>query len=115
MDTVTEHIQAAECSVGRRNHVAESKTPVPSGSTSHQTGPCADIDDLLEDIRLPWVDDPNPTHFTSHRALIRLARELKMITQLMKEYSKLDPRADQGLSDDTLQYGLKAHFIYSTA
>ena len=115
MDTVTEHIEAAECPVGSSDHVAESKTPVPSCSTSHQAGPCADIDDLLEDIRLPWVDDPNPTHFTSHRALIRYARELKMITQVMKEYSKLDPKADQGLLDDTLQYGLKAHSIYSTA
>ena len=105
MDIVTEHIEAAECPVGISDHVAESKTSVPSCSTSHQAGPCADIDDLLEDIRLPWVDDPNPTHFTSHRALIRYARELKMITQVMKEYSKLDPKADQGLLDDTLQYG----------
>ena len=70
---------------------------------------------MLEDIRLSSVNDPNPTHFTSHRALLRYARELKMITQVIKEYSKLDPRADQGLLDDTLQYGFKAHSIYSTA
>ena len=35
IDTVTEHIEAAVCPVGSSDHVAESKTPVPSGSTSH--------------------------------------------------------------------------------
>ena len=47
--------------------------------------------------------------------LTRYARELKMITLVMKEYSKLDTKADQGLLDDTLQYGLKAHSTYSAA
>ena len=113
MEFVDKHLGDAECPIS--DHTAMPKAPASSSVALHQTFPSVDKDDLLEDIRLSWVDDPNPTYFTSHRALTRYARELKMITQVMKEYSKLDPKADQGLLDDTLQYGLKAHSTYSAA
>ena len=66
-------------------------------------------DDILADIRLSWVDDPNPIHFRNHRALTRYARELKMLTLVMKDYSRLSYKVDQNLLDRTLKYGLNAH------
>ena len=72
-------------------------------------------DDILADIRLSLVDDPNPIHFRSHRALTRYARELKMLTQVMKDYSQLSYKVDKNLLDQTLKYGLNAHTIFHNA
>ena len=62
-----------------------------------------------------WVDDPDPTYFKSHRALKRYARELKMITDVMREYSGRQEDNNQLLLDKTLEYGLRAHGIYNNA
>ena len=51
-------------------------------------------EDSLEDIRLPWVDDPNPSKFSNHRSLVRYSRELKTITDVMREYSRADDKVD---------------------
>ena len=88
MEFVNKHLGDAECPIS--DHTAMPKAPASSSVTLHQTFPSVDKDDLLEDIRLSWVDDPNPTYFTSRTALTRYASELKMITQAMKEYSKLN-------------------------
>ena len=72
-------------------------------------------DDILADIRLSWVDDPNPIYFRNHRALTRYARELKMLTIVMKDYSRLSYKVDQNLLDRTLKYGLNAHTIFNNA
>ena len=74
-----------------------------------------DRNDVLEDVRLLWVDDPDPTYFKSHRALKRYARELKMITDVMREYSRRQEENNQLLLDKTLEYGLRAHGIYNNA
>ena len=61
--------------------------PKCSSGFSEKNDECdVDSNDVLEDVRLLWVDDPDPTYFKSHRALKRYARELKMIT-VMREYS----------------------------
>ena len=77
---------------------------------------CSSMDaenDILADIRLSWVDDPNPIHFRNHRALTRYARELKMLTLVMKDYSRLSYKVDHNLVDRTLKYGLNAHTIFN--
>ena len=72
-------------------------------------------EDSLEDIRLPWVDDPNPSKFSNHRSLVRYSHELKTITDVMREYSRSDDKVDADLLNATLKYGLKAHDIYKQA
>jgi len=72
-------------------------------------------DDPLGDIRLPWVDDPDSKYFKSHRALTRYSRELKMLTQVMRDYSRLECKPNKNLLDKTLEYCLKAHSIYCAA
>ena len=69
-------------------------------------------DDPLEEIRLAWVDDPVPVHFMKHRSLIRYARDLKMITDVMKDYSKSHDCVEKAVLDATLEYGKKAHDVY---
>ena len=49
----------------------------------------AEDDDSLEDIRLPWVDDPDPSKFVNHRSFLRYSRELKTLTDVMREYSQI--------------------------
>ena len=69
-------------------------------------------DDPLEEIRLAWVDDPVPIHFMKHRSLIRYARDLKMITDVMRDYSKSHDCVEKAVLDATLEYGKKAHNVY---
>ena len=90
--------------------------PKCSSGFSKQNDECdVDSNDVLEDVRLLWVDDPDPTYFKSHRALKRYARELKMITDVMREYSGRQEDNNQLLLDKTLEYGLRAHGIYNNA
>ena len=57
--------------------------PKCSSGFSEQNDECdVDSNDVLEDVRLLWVDDPDSTYFKSHRALKRYAHELKMITDV---------------------------------
>ena len=72
-------------------------------------------DDLLADVRLAWVDNPKPDSFKSHRALTRYSRELKMITDVMRDYSRCQGSKQQGLLDEILNYGQKAHQLYDNA
>ena len=72
-------------------------------------------DDILANIRLSWVDDPNPIHFRNHRASTQYAHELKMLTQVMKDYSQLSYKVNQNLLDQTLKYGLNAYTIFNNA
>ena len=63
--------------------------PKYSSGFSEQNDECdVDSNDVLEDVRLLWVDDPDPTYFKSHRALKHYAWELKIITDVMREYSR---------------------------
>ena len=90
--------------------------PKCSSGFSEQNDEChVDSNDVLEDIRLLWVDDPDPTYFKSHRALKRYAYELKMITDVMREYSRRQEENNQLLLHKTLEYGLRAHGIDDNA
>ena len=75
----------------------------------------AEDDDSLEDIRLPWVDDPDPSKFVNHRSFLRYSRELKTLTDVMRKYSKSDKVVESDLLDSTLAYSLKAHDVYHNA
>ena len=69
-------------------------------------------DDPLEEIHLAWVDDPVPIHFIKHRSLIRYARDLKMITDVMRDYSKSHDCVEKAVLDAKLENGKKAHDVY---
>ena len=69
-------------------------------------------EDPLEEIRLAWVDDPVPIHFIKHKSLIRYARDLKMISDVMRDYSKSHDCVEKAVLDATLEYGKKAHDVY---
>ena len=75
---------------------------------------CQD-EDSLEENRLLWVDDSNPSKFGNHRSLVCYSRELKTITDVMRKYSRSDDKVDADLLNATLKYGLKAHDIYKQA
>ena len=72
-------------------------------------------DDSLVDIRLPWINDPDPSKFVNHRSFLRYSRELKTLTDVMRDYSKCDRVVESDLLDATLAYSLKAHDIYHNA
>ena len=72
-------------------------------------------EDVLSDVRLDWVDDPTSVSLLNHRSLSRCALQLKLITSVMKEYSLSQHNIEESVLTDTLNYGLKAHTIYSTA
>ena len=92
------------------------KEPIVASHNLPEVDPHAfENDDMLDEVRMDWVDDPNPTRFKSHRALTRYARELQLVTLVMRDYSKQDPKVEQSLLDVTLRYGLKAHSIYNIA
>ena len=92
------------------------KEPIVASHNLPKVDPHAfENDDMLDEVRMDWVDDPNPTRFKSHRALTRYARELQLVTLVMRDYSKQDPKVEQSLLDVTLRYGLKAHSIYNIA
>ena len=71
--------------------------------------------DPLEDIRLSWVDKPKPDQFKNHKSLRRYANDLKLISSTMKSYSRPLVKVDELLLKNTLEYGLKAHSVYTTA
>ena len=73
------------------------------------------IDDPIEDIRLAWVDKPVSSNLKNWRCLVRYARELLMLSGVMKEYSRSNEKVDQKILDQTLEYSLKAHTVYSGA
>ena len=60
-------------------------------------------DDPLEEIRLAWVDDPVPIHFMQHRSLIRYAHDLKIITDVVRDYSKSHDCVEKAVLDATLE------------
>ena len=72
-------------------------------------------EDVLSDVRLDWVDDPTSVSLLNHRSLSRCALQLKLITSVMKEYSLSQHDVEESVLTDTLNYGLKAHTIYSAA
>ena len=74
-----------------------------------------DLVDPLEDIRLSWVDKPKPDQFKNHRSLRRYANDLKLISSTMKGYSRSLEKVDELLLKNTLECGLKAHSVYTTA
>ena len=71
--------------------------------------------DPLENIQLSWVDKPKPDQFKNHRSLRRYANDLKLISSTMKSYSRSLVKVDELLLKNTLEYGLKAHSVYTTA
>ena len=76
----------------------------------------AEDDDSLEYIRLPWSTIPDPSKFVNHRSFLRYSKELKTLTDVMREYSKSDKVVESDLLDSTLAYSLKAaHDIYYNA
>ena len=45
-------------------------------------------EDVLNDIRLEWVDRPEHVALDNHRFLSRCACQLAMITAIMRDYSR---------------------------
>ena len=76
---------------------------------------CEGIADALHDIRLEWVENPECMKSPSHRLLSRCANELTMITSAMKEYGRSSNKVERGILEAVLNYGLKAHELFSTA
>ena len=71
--------------------------------------------DILEEVRLSWVDDPSSVKFKGHRALQRYENDLKLVSSTLKRYTRSSGKADKTLLDAMLQYGLKAHKVYTDA
>ena len=72
-------------------------------------------EDVLNDIRLEWVDMPEHVSLDNDCFLSRCACQLAMITVVMKDYSRSYSKTECSMLDATLEYGLKAHNIYSHA
>ena len=72
-------------------------------------------EDVLNDIRLEWVDRPEHVSLDNHRFLSRCACQLAMITAVLSDYSRSYSRIEGSVLDATLEYGLKAHNVYSHA
>ena len=72
-------------------------------------------EDVLSDERLGWVNDPTSVSLLNQRSLSRCVLQLKLITLVMKKYSLSQHNVEESVLTDTLNYGLKAHTIYSAA
>ena len=67
----------------------------------------------LNDMRLEWVDRPENVSLNNHRFLSKCACQLAMMTAVMRDYSRLCSKIEGSLLDAILEYGLKAHNVYS--